>query len=79
MKKLTLYMDTLRVDSFGPVPSAAARDGVRAHEDTIEQSMCGLNACVAKTGTGEPAATPAVPHRASATSGRGRDEIEREG
>jgi len=43
MKKLKLDMDTLRVDSFGTVPSAAARDGVRvrAHEDTFNDSMCG--------------------------------------
>jgi hypothetical protein len=38
--KLKLDVDTLRVDSFGTVPSAAARNGVRAHEETL-RTKCG--------------------------------------
>jgi len=40
VKKLKLDVDALRVDSFDAVPSAAARDGVRAHEVT-EPTMYG--------------------------------------
>lgn len=40
MKKLSLDLDTLRVESFATQDVQAARGTVRAHDDTVETENC---------------------------------------
>jgi hypothetical protein len=51
MKKLTLDLDGIRVESFATAESAGARGTVHGHDDTIETEWCTMEKGCSKIGT----------------------------
>lgn len=49
MRKLSLDLDTLHVESFVAQDTAAGRGTVRGHDDTMETEHCTIDTCLLGT------------------------------